>query len=210
MDKKLHLVASELSPAQALRQHAEMMVSGKVIATTEELMAMSPQMVLKLLHELQVHQIELEMQNEELRKMQLKLEAVNARYFDLYDLAPISYCTVSETGVITEANLAVAQLLGESRSQLVGKNMTSYIDKEHQDEFYLCRKILELKGGQQGCELHLKRQDGASVWVYLSMTASIDSQNKMLQRMVLTDVTNSKTLALAMRQSEAHLRRAAH
>jgi PAS domain-containing protein len=66
----------------------------------------------RLLHELRVHQIELEMQNEELRQAQALLDTERARYFDLYDLAPVGYCTLSETGLILQSNLAAATLLG--------------------------------------------------------------------------------------------------
>ena len=68
-----------------------------------------------LLHEHQVHQIELEMQNDQLRTAQLALDIERARYFDLYDLAPVGYCTVSDAGLILQANLKAATFLGMAR-----------------------------------------------------------------------------------------------
>ena len=93
-----------------------------------------------MLHELRVHQIELEMQNEELRRAQAELDAARARYFDLYDLAPVGYCTLSEQGLILEANLTAATLLGVARGALVKQPFTRFILKEDQDIYYLHRK----------------------------------------------------------------------
>ena len=189
-----------------LRQQAELIVKEKVALTMQSLEDMSPAAVRGLVHELQVHQIELEMQNEELRKTQVELEGMRALYFDLYDLAPISYCTFSDSGVILEANLAVAQLLGETRGRLVGKNIRQYISRDYQDVFYLCRQLLIKNGEQQGCELHLRRPDGVAVWVYLNITAATNIKGEIVQRAVLTDITNAKVMALAMQNSESNLR----
>ncbi len=68
-----------------------------------------------MVHELQVHQIELEMQNDELRSIHAELEAAHARYFDLYDKAPVGYFTISEQGLIREANITVADCWGNMR-----------------------------------------------------------------------------------------------
>ena len=81
----------------------------------------------RLLHELQVHQIEREMQNEELRRAQGELEASRARFFDMYDLAPVGYLTIGEQGLIREANLTAAALFGAARGALVGQPLSRFI-----------------------------------------------------------------------------------
>ena len=115
----------------------------------------SPEETRRALHELQVHQIELEMQNEELRRTQEELEASRARYFDLYDLAPVGYFTLSEQGLILEANLTAARLLGVARGALVKQPLSRFILPEDQDIYYLHRKELLETGaprrGSCGC-----------------------------------------------------------
>lgn len=206
MDTNEHQTVPKFSSLQALRQKAEFEMNGKVVATAESLEAMTPAMVLRLLHELQVHQIELEMQNEELRKTQLELEEARARYFDLYDLAPISYCTLDEMGVILEANLATTDLLGEPRRVLVGQRISRYILKDYQDSYYLCRKHLLTSGERQSCELHMVKADSSAFWVNLTIASATTSTGKTVQRLVLTDITNAKVMALAMCESESRLR----
>lgn len=195
-----------LDTLRILRRQAEEIISGRVALSTDNLKALSPAVVLKLMHELQVHQIELEIQNEELRQTQLKLEAARERYFDLYDLAPVSYCTVSELGIILEANLAASELLGETRSDLVGQPISSYISKEYQDEYYLCRKLLYATGDRQGCELHLVKADGTTFWIYLTVTSAKDPNGDMVQRMVLTDISDAKVMAMTLHESDLRLR----
>jgi PAS domain-containing protein len=97
---------------------------------------LSPDAAGQVLHELRVHQIELEMQNEELRRAQEELEASRERYFDLYDLAPVGYFTLGEPGLILQANLTAAALLGVTRDALVKQPLTRFILREDQDIFY--------------------------------------------------------------------------
>jgi PAS domain-containing protein len=113
-----------IGSGQALRRGAK----GKTAPVgSEDLETLSPKEVGRLGHELRVHQIELEMQNEELRRAQEVLEASRARYFDLYDLAPVGYVTVSEPGMILEANITAATLLGSLRGALVRQPHSSLI-----------------------------------------------------------------------------------
>ena len=108
-----------------------------------------------LIHELRVHQIELEMQNEDLRRAQGELDAARARYFDLYNLAPISYFTLSEQRRILEANLTAATLLGVARGALVKRPLTRFILPEDQDIFYRHRKLLFETGAPQVFEMRM-------------------------------------------------------
>ena len=124
----------------ALRRQAEEQVRRNVSGVADDIEAMSVPEVRVALHELRVHQIELEMQNEELRRVQAELETARARYFDLYDLAPVGYCTVDERGMIVQSNLAAATLLGVSRAQAVLKPIGSFIFRDDQDSYYLHRK----------------------------------------------------------------------
>ena len=144
--------ASRLDPAD-LRRRAEELLRGN----PADLAVLPPEEAGRLLHELQVHQIELEMQNDELRKAQLELEASRVKYFDLYDMAPVGYFTVSEKGLILEANLRAAQLLGVERNRLVKQPLTRYIVPEDQDIYYLHRKRLLETGARQVCELRMCR-----------------------------------------------------
>lgn len=206
MNKLTQKYELEAETKKFLRDQVEGIVHGKVTLSTESLDAMPPAAVRALVHELQVHQIELEMQNETLRRTQLQLVAMQARYFDLYDLAPVSYCTVNVAGIILEANLATAEMLGEARSSLVGQRISRYIRKDFQDAYYLCRKLLFSSGERQNCELHMLRIDDSDFWANAAISSAQGSNGETLVRMVLTNITDAKVMALAMQESESRLR----
>jgi len=119
--------AASTGSGQALRRRAEDIFREKAAGMAENVEALSPEEVRQLVHELRVHQIELEMQNEKLRRAQEEVEDARARYFDLYDLAPIGHFTLSEAGLILEVNLTAANMLGVARSALVRRRLTSFI-----------------------------------------------------------------------------------
>ena len=100
----------------------------------------------KLIEDLHVHQIELEMQNEELRRTQLELEKARDKYSDLYDFAPVGYFTISDKGLILKANLNGARLFNIERRNLINGTFNRLIPSNHQDEFYHhCNAVFKSK-----------------------------------------------------------------
>ena len=142
----------------------------------------------KLLHELQTHQIELETQNVELRRIQHDLETSHARYFYLYDLAPVGYLTISKEGLILEANLTIATMLDVPRNFLLGKLMSHFIFPEDKALFYEQRKRLDQSGELQNWEMRLKRTDGTFFWAQLQAILTHDGESWI----TLNDITELK------------------
>ena len=177
--------------AVELRRRAEEKVGADEAKAQETL---SPEETQRTLHELRVHQIELEMQNEELRRTQVELDTARARYFDLYDLAPVGYCTVSEKGLILEANLTVATLLDVARGALVKQPLARFILAEDQDIYYRHRKRLFETGEPQTCEFRMLRADAAPFWARLDATAAQDAAGGPVCRVTLSDITEQRML----------------
>ena len=156
-----------------------------------------------LLHELRVHQIELELQNEDLRRAQVELEHSRARYVELFDLAPVGYCTLNDEGLVVDVNLMAATLFGSARSELRRLPFTSLVEAEHQDVYYLRRKLLLETASLQAFELLLKRRGGASFWAWIDARLSRRSDGMRLIHIAVTDIT-------AQKLTEAELRNAAN
>ncbi len=160
----------------------------------------------KVLHELRVHQIELEMQNEELRRAQNELEAARARYFDLYDLAPVGYLALSEQGLVLEANLTAIVMLGVARSALLKQPLTRFILPEDQDIYYLHHKQLHATGESQVCELRLLRAAASPFWAQIEATIKRDAGNGApVCRTVMIDISALKRVEEVLRHSEREL-----
>lgn len=175
--------------AAELRQRAEQIAEQNTAQAPENRAALSPEETRELLHELRVHQTELEIQNEELRRAQVELEAAKARYFDLYELAPVGYCTVSEKGLILEANLTAATLLGVARGELIKQPLTRFILKEDQDVYYLNRRQLFETGKPQASELRIVKNDGTQFWAHLTTATAQDAEGAPVCYTVLSNIT---------------------
>ena len=189
-----------------LRKQAEKINRGKASQSPENIDKMSPAQIKRTLHELRVHQIELDVQNDELRRMQVELETARSKYFDLYDLAPVGYCTLSEKGLILEANLTAATFLGEARSKLVNKLFFRFILKEDQHIYFLqLNKIFET-GKPQACELRMVKKDAPEVWARLEVIAARDVDGAPTCRIVMSNITERKQAEEALRESELKYR----
>lgn len=178
----------------ALRMRAEEIARERVAQAAEYPVPSSPEEIRQTLHELRVHQIELEMQNEELRRIQAELEASQLRYFDLYDLAPVGYFAVSEQGLILEANLTAATLFGVPRRSLLAQPLSNLIIREDQDIYYRHRKKLFSTGEPQTCELRMLRTDAAPFWARLDATAVREGGGAAVCRIVVIDIAERKQL----------------
>ena len=172
-----------------MRQRAGEIAREKAARMPENEAALSPDEVRQTIHELRVHQIELEMQNEELRRAQGELEAARARYFDLYDLAPIGYFTVSEAGMILEVNLTAANMLGVARGALVKQPLTRFILPEDRDIYYRRRKLLFETGAPQVCEMRMMKKDAAPFWGQMEARLAQNAEGAPVCRAVVSDIT---------------------
>lgn len=176
-----------------LRQQAEKLFRERMDRAHEELKALSLEEAQLLLHELQVHQIELEIQNEELWRAQVELDTARERYFELYDLAPVGYVVVNNLGLILNANFAAATLLRCSPGSLAKQPFSRFIFKADQDVYFLFRKqLLVFERNSQACELRMVTQDNTTIWVQLSTTVVQDKDDVPVFRIVLIDITERK------------------
>ena len=185
---------------KALRKRAEDVFREKAAGMAEDVEALSPDEVRQTLHELRVHQIEMEMQNEELRRVQAELEASRERYFELYDLAPIGYFTLSEQGLILEANLTAASMLGGARGALVKQPLTRFILSEDRDIYYRHRKLLFETGAPQMCEMRMVKKDAAPFWAQMEACLAQNAEGAPVCRAVVSDITIRKRVEADLRQ----------
>ena len=189
-----------------LRDRAQRDARASQISVPEDLLSLSPVAAQKVLHELRVHQIELELQNDELRRTQLELEESRARYFELYDLAPVGYVTIGEDGLIQQANLTMAGLLGVARSTLVKQRWNRFILPEDQDVYFKHRARLYSTGVPQGCELRLVKSNGEPLWVQLDARVDEANGEARVARTVLNDISQRKRSDQTLKASEARHR----
>jgi PAS domain S-box-containing protein len=186
-----------------LRHQAEELLR----TTKRDVAAMPVKDVQRLVHELQVHQIELEMQNDELRRTQMKLEAARDRYVDLYDFSPAGHLTLDRYGKILEANLRAGTLLGINRKELIGRSLARFVASDDQNIFHRHWQAVLKTATRQTCEVYLLKEAGASSCVYLESLAVHEEPGQVTYwRTALLDMTERKRAEEELRESERRLK----
>ena len=190
---------------QAMREHVEEQVRQRQAQRTDSEESLLPQATLRTLHELRVHQIELEMQNEALRHLQLEIEAQRTRYFNLYDLAPVGYCVVSEDGLILEANRTAAALLGVEPGLLVRQPLQHFVYGADHVRYGLARQQLLATGQAHQCELQMLRQGGQLFWAKLICSPAPDGSAAPVLHVALNDISERKRAEVALVEVQGEL-----
>ncbi|MEI7612977.1 MAG: ATP-binding protein [Betaproteobacteria bacterium] len=124
---------------------------------------------------------------------------------DLYKLAPVGYCTLSEQGLILQANLTAATVLGVARGRLIKQAFSRFISRDDQNAYYLQRKQLLNSGKPASFELRMVRADGSPFWANLACTLALEVDGASVSRIVLSDVSERKALDATLEQTRNQL-----
>lgn len=187
----------QLNPDDAGRRRAEALVS----QIPENIADLSSEKMRRLLRELRVHQIELGMQNEELRRIQIELEESRSRYVDLYDLAPVGYVTLDEQGIILEANLTLVRMLGVAREDVLEQSFLEFVVPADQSAFDQHWQQLFALEALKVYEVQLLRANGTSFWAQLEATKQHNSGDTPTGRVIISDVSERKQAGEALQES---------
>lgn len=177
--------------SEQLRRRAEVRLS----TIKRDVAGMAVKDMQRLVHELQVHQIELDMQNEELRGAQVELQAARDRYVELYDFSPAGHLTLDTHGKIVEVNLRAAMLLGVSRKDLIGEPLVRFIEPEHQDSFYRHSQAALKTVLRQTCEARIRKEGAENRLVHFESLAVQDERGRITHcRTAMLDISDRKRI----------------
>lgn len=182
-------------PAE-LRRRAEARASRRLPSAPED--------AARLVHELEVHQIELELQNDELRSARDELEIALGRYADLFDFAPVGYAIVASDDTIREVNHVAANLLGIERSGLVGQKLARFIAPEARGTYIALLATAFAVPERAACELEISSHRGVRTHVELAVAALLHEE--ALALIAITDLSERKAKEEAVMRADAALR----
>ncbi|HZL08553.1 MAG TPA: hypothetical protein VFC65_01030 [Prolixibacteraceae bacterium] len=174
----------DFTDAQMLRKYAEEKLTA---ITADKDNSLAEPDVKKLLHELQVHQIELEMQNDELHQAYETAETALKKYTMLYDLAPMGYFTLNSDGIICELNFTGADLLGGRRFSLINSNFKLFVSEESKPVFNKFFIDVYADDGKKSCEVSLGRDRNSLFLVYIEGVVTGDDRECLLSVVDISD-----------------------
>ncbi|MDA1017039.1 MAG: PAS domain-containing protein [Planctomycetota bacterium] len=190
-----------------LREQAEDQVTRTRTGTRTDVSGVSEVQIQRLVYELQIHREELEIQNEELRRVHVELEASVERYTDLYDFAPVGYLTVDANGSVISANLTATTMLGRDRSRLLGTWLSLYCDPNSRGDLRDHIKQVLADDSSQNCELVLVLPNQASFDARVdSSRVASNTEGEWHCRLIITDISERKSAERALIEKDKHLR----
>jgi PAS domain S-box-containing protein len=185
------------SPFTSLREKAEAIVSAGHSVSDKD-----SHDILELLHELDIHQAELEIQNEELLASQRRLSELSQQHLDLFENAPCGYLILSSTGMIVRANIAATRLLSPEGDVPPSDGLSRYIEKGHEGAHWAALRAAGETGERQSVEIPLKRPEGPPHWVRAAIEARRADGQVHEWLVALTDINERKISEFMLRESE--------
>ena len=184
----LKLKAEEIYQERYKTSNSEPMTEPKVLPSAANA---------EIIHQLQVHQIELELQNAQLLEIQAELENAQLRYKNLYSLAPVGYCTLNAADIILENNLYTNQLLDKVEGDLIGQRFTDFIYPDDQDIYYLHSRNLQAVNAPKYCEVRITQSAGQVIWVAINQTRIESGTDQAVFYLAISDISTLKAMQTA-------------
>lgn len=194
------------SRTRNLRQAAEKKIQ-KPSVTDEEIQSMDPAELRRMIHELRVHKVELEMQNETLRETQVELETARRRYLDLFDQAPVGYVSIDEKGIVRSTNQTAADLLATQPGNVIGKRFSTHVYPADRDRYFQFLNPLSDSKANAWEEVRLIQAGGSSFNARLQGKALTDGGNQSLEILLcLLDISEKKQAETELSKTRDQLR----
>ena len=199
--KRIIEVRLQMNKNDDVRIRAGTLSQEKAAHFLENLEAFSTEEIRQMFLEQQAHQIALETRNEELRRAQMELDSTRRRYFYLYDLAPVGYLTLSEQGLILEANLTAAKLLGMARGELFKQSLARFLHPDSQNDYHLHRKQMFETERPQTCDFRMVKKDGTQFWARLEAIAAKGEDGAPVCLAAMSDASERNQTESKLRES---------